>query len=92
MSTAEPKRQHVFCFVDGQLTVLGDGYVGKGDGWFSFDEDVVEWENHEEKSGIYCVAKIPESELIALRDFLNERFPANATAPPESTLTRSGFR
>jgi hypothetical protein len=76
--TTPPRRQHAFCFVDGTLTVLGDGYHGKGDGWFTFDEDVIEWQPHDEKSGSYLVAKIPRSELIALRDFLNGHFPPEA--------------
>lgn len=74
-TTIHPRKTHVFCFVDGTLSVLGDGYVGKGDGWFTFDEEVIDWQPHDEKSGNYLTAKIPHSELLALRDFLNNHFP-----------------
>lgn len=80
MSDSEPvilKYRHSFSFVDGSLTVLGDGYVGKGDGWFTFDEDTIELHPHDDRAGSYFMAKIPMSELIELRDFLNKRFPIN---------------
>lgn len=69
------RRCHVFSFVDGKLTILGEGYAGKGDGYFAFDEDVTDWQPYDDRSGYYLVAKIPQSELLALRDFLNAQFP-----------------
>lgn len=76
MADPKPTIRHVFCFMEGALTVvLGDGYAGKGDGWFTFDEDVIEWHPHDEKSGNYLLAKVAKAELLEMRDFLNKRFP-----------------
>lgn len=73
------KHGHIFSFLDGTLFVMGKGYDQPGWGQFSFDEEQAEFIPHEEKDGCRLVIDIPPSELIALRDFLNKRFPASAS-------------
>ncbi|MEJ0092776.1 MAG: hypothetical protein WDN46_10085 [Methylocella sp.] len=68
------KRGEVLSFVDGVLTVNISGYgSNNGDGYLGFHDDNL---SHEE-DGIRR-AKIPNSELVAIRDFLNRVLPLAA--------------
>lgn len=69
------KKRYVFGFVNGNLSVDGEGCANEGDGWFTFEEDNVDWHQYDEKSGTYLLVDVPRSELIELRDFLIQRFP-----------------
>lgn len=73
------KKQKVFMFVDGSLSIKVDGYEWQnGWGQFSWDEVQVEMVPHEERSGCSMVVDITRTELIDLRDFLNRVFPPSA--------------
>ena len=75
-----PRKSYVFSFDGGNLTVLGEGHPEQGSGWFTFDEDEVQWRPHDEKDGCYLLANLPKSELIELRDFLNKHVTGEASS------------
>lgn len=60
-------------FVEGTLSIKAQGY-GAQNGWgeLVFDEEQIDIRPKEEANGSYAVIEISASELIALRDFLNE--------------------
>lgn len=63
---AELKRNEVFVFLDGTLTIKQSGH-GKANGWaeLSIRETQIEWEDGR------AVVELPPSELRDLRDFLD---------------------
>ncbi|MEJ0094508.1 MAG: hypothetical protein WDN46_14050 [Methylocella sp.] len=74
------KRGEVLSFVDGVLTVNVSGYgSNNGDGYLGLHDDNLSYE----EDGIRR-AKIPNSELIAIRDFLNRVLPLAAPVDGES--------
>lgn len=82
---AQNKRQASLSFDGGTLTIRLSGYGEEnGSGWFTFDEDDVEWQPHDERSGSYLVAKAARSEMIALRDWLDEQ--------AEGCMERAGMK
>jgi hypothetical protein len=64
------------------LTIHTSGYTDEeGRGYFCFDEDECETE-YGENGKSYWISHTTNSELIALRDKLNEVFPAALAQPP----------
>lgn len=72
----EFKRSYALSFIPGEISIQTDGYGdGNGDGYIAVDEDELEFEPRESRSGNIAVLKIKKSEWLSIRDFLNERFP-----------------
>lgn len=71
----------VLVFADGALHLNRDGT-----GSLVFREDELEWEPDDESPVDYRVAKLPASEVIAIRDELNKRFPATVSQLDDHTL------
>jgi len=70
------KYSEAFVFEGGSLTVNTTGYgAANGVGWLCFLEKELEWEQGDNGQD-YRIANLNRSELIALRDKLNEVFPA----------------
>ncbi len=70
------KYSEAFVFEGGSLTVNTTGYgAANGAGWLCFLEKELEWERGDNGQD-YRIANLDRSELIALRDKLNEVFPA----------------
>lgn len=80
-NTSEQKYTHCFSFLGGCLNVKTSGY-GKqnGTGEFVFSEDELEWDTNDETGRVSRWIKVEASELLAIRDFLNARFPPQAEA------------
>lgn len=68
-----------FGFEGGSLTIrtVGDR---AGSGWFCFAEQELDWETDDETGKDYRICYLANSELIAIRDKLNEIFPADRAA------------
>jgi hypothetical protein len=54
-------------FEGGSIGVRINGYPNNGDGEFLFDEEEADWGDTKLR-----IVKVPKSELIALRDFLDK--------------------
>jgi hypothetical protein len=76
-----------FGFDGGSLTIRTVGDKA-GTGWLCFAEDELEWEQDQESSKDYRICNLPNSELIAIRDKLNEVFPAEPAPDPDLVLAR----
>jgi hypothetical protein len=75
-TTPDPKMSAVFSFEHGSLTLRRSGYGPEnGNGWFCFDEGSLDWEPYEEWSGQAAIAEVCRSDLIELRNWLNQEFP-----------------
>ena len=62
----------IFC--GGVLALRQSGHGDKnGTGYFQFDETDMDWQPHDESDGSYIRIELPRSELIELRDYLNEQ-------------------
>jgi len=73
-SKVDLKYSQYFGFDDGGLTIKQQGYGdADGSGYFTFNEDVLDWKNDEGRE--YAVIKIKNDELIFIRDHLNTLFP-----------------
>jgi hypothetical protein len=73
-------------FEGGSLYIYAAGHGSKdGDGYFVFSPDEADWERDDETGKDYCVVKSNNSELIFLRDQLNQWFPAALTGSSEDT-------
>jgi hypothetical protein len=65
-----------FSFEPGCLNINLAGYADKdGDGTLCFADSALEWETDPETGKDYRWVSLPNSELLALRDKLNEVFP-----------------
>lgn len=75
------KRLQTLNFCEGTLSIKADGY-GERNGWAElvFDENQVELQPKEDRSGGYAIIEIAPSELIALRDWLNKTLPVKGQA------------
>lgn len=62
-------------FEGGSLTIRTTGYDVNGWGWFCFAEGEAEYETDDETGKYYRIINVANSELIAIRDKLNEIFP-----------------
>ena len=84
------KYQETLGFEGGSLTVRTMGYGDSdGNGWFCFAEEDAEWEDGEDGKS-YRIVNVPNSELIALRDKLNEVFPAQQAAGEAEAVILKG--
>lgn len=71
------KRNHVFCFEPATLTLFQEGHGEKnGSAELTIDERYASVIPHTDSEGSYISVKIPRSELIELRDFLNKTIPS----------------
>jgi hypothetical protein len=63
----------VLSFEGGSLHIHQSGPRAEpGSGYFIFDENDVQWVAHDEKEGCYLEVKVARSEMIELRNWLNE--------------------
>ena len=76
-----------FGFDGGSLTIrtVGDR---AGSGWFCFAEQELDWETDDETGKDYRICYLANSELIAIRDKLNEIFPADRAAVEAATIAK----
>lgn len=82
-ATGTGKISEVLSFEGGDLTLKTEGFGKKnGDGYFVFDEDDLQLEQADDSNKVYRILDMPNSELGALRDKLNEWFPA--PSPPSA--------
>jgi hypothetical protein len=83
------KYSHSFTFDGGFLEVKTSGHGDKdGSGLFVFDEETVNWEAREERSGCDLVVTCAKPDMIDLRDFLNRMYPIEPPSPqPGDNLT-----
>lgn len=74
---AEPfKKSHALSFEPGVLEVKTEGWDGReGNGHIAFHERELHWERNEDSNDCTVFVPLARSELIAIRDFLNDRFP-----------------
>lgn len=63
------KYVHTLSFCEGALSVESENGIRKR-AYFVFDENEIEWQPHDEKSGNYLVGRIDLDELRELRNFL----------------------
>jgi hypothetical protein len=82
------KVSEAFVFEGGSLTIKTSGHDPGGDGHFVFAEDDAEWEQDEESPKVYRIVNVANSELIFIRDKLNEVFPSAAEATVASQAVR----
>jgi hypothetical protein len=71
------KRQAQLSFEGGALIVMVEGHPGPGSGHFAFTDDELEPVREYTEDGVWdgFLAKLPASELMAIRDFLNKWLP-----------------
>ena len=73
------KSSQALSFLGGVLVVTTDGSgEDDGSGHIALDEAELRREPNEKAAGYTSWVNVPKSELLALRDFLNERFPPQA--------------
>lgn len=60
------KTRSMLVFDGGSISIRIDGFTNNGDGEFAFNDYDADWD------GNARIVKVPKSELIALRDFLNK--------------------
>lgn len=78
------KYQETLGFEGGSITIRTTNNGDKdGTGWFCFGEDGQRLEYDEEWGNYFHIVDVPNSELIAIRDKLNEIFPL--TTPVEAS-------
>jgi hypothetical protein len=78
------KRSRALSFLGGVLVVTtGGSDEHDGSGHIALDEAELRREPNEKADGYTCWVAVQKSELIALRDFLNERFPPAAGSAAE---------
>lgn len=76
-----------FGFDGGSITIRT---VGEriGSGWLCFAEEELVWEADDETGKDYRICYLANSELIAIRDKLNEIFPADRAAVEAATIAK----
>lgn len=88
------KRGAQLIFERGGLTLNLEGYADPGSGQFAFSDDdleyITEWDDEDGKRWDGWLAKLPATELAAIRDFLNKYLPPALSAPPADVVGREG--
>lgn len=87
------KRTANFVFEGGILAIRRSGHDERdGSGYFQIDEADVEWLPHDEAEGSYLKVELRHSEVLALRDYLNEAMSQPAPTVQEAALTAAEQR
>jgi hypothetical protein len=80
----EVKQSAALSFDGGLITIYRKGFgAADGSGFLAFKDAELDWDEEGYRS-----SKVPNSELLALRDFLNRELPSVSTPPGDDEVER----